>query len=189
MAHGHETGMGKPDHGYAPRAREVELDPFRELPYGPAACGSRNKRPNTCQRPSRRRTQRAIDHGGNLIVVDGARAARACLVKQAITAILQKSAARLANGVFVEAEFGSHRLAWQAIRPPQDRAASLRKATAQHDDDELASPSTPAPADSAPTARSAGLSHLHSPQALSSLEIRAINQCDELAFRMTRVCT
>ena len=44
-----------------------------------------------------------------------------------------------------------------------------------HDDDELASPSTPAPADSAPTARSAGLSHLHSPRALSSLEIRAIN--------------
>ncbi len=141
------------------------------------------------RRLGRRRTQRAIDHGGNLIVVDGARAARACLVKQAITAILQKSAARLANGVFVEAEFGSHRLAWQAIRPPQDRAASLRKATAQHDDDELASPSTPAPADSAPTARSAGLSHLHSPQALSSLEIQAINQCDELAFRMTRVCT
>jgi hypothetical protein len=28
--------------------------------------------------------------------------------------------------VFVEAEFGSHRLARQAIRTPQDRAASLR---------------------------------------------------------------
>jgi hypothetical protein len=43
-------------------------------------------------------------------------------------------------------------------------------ATGQHDDDELASPSTPAPADSAPTARSAGLSHLHSPRALSSIQ-------------------
>jgi hypothetical protein len=32
-------------------------------------------------------------------------------VKQAITAIFQKAAAPLANGVFVEAEFGSHRLA------------------------------------------------------------------------------
>ncbi|MFK4492261.1 hypothetical protein ABIA45_007339 [Bradyrhizobium sp. USDA 336] len=36
-----ETGSGKPDHGYVLRAREVELDPFRELPYGPAACDSR----------------------------------------------------------------------------------------------------------------------------------------------------
>jgi hypothetical protein len=43
----------------------------------------------------------------------------------------------------------------------------------QHDDGELASPRTPAP-DSAPTARSACLSHLHSPQALSSIESRAI---------------
>jgi hypothetical protein len=34
------------------------------------------------------------------------RPARAGLVEQAITAILQKSAARLANGVFVEPEFG-----------------------------------------------------------------------------------
>src|ERR1700722_15148874 len=35
------------------------------------------------------------------------------------------------------------------------------------------------------TARSAGLSHLHSSQAFSSIEIRAIIQCDELAFQMT----
>jgi hypothetical protein len=49
-----------------------------------------------------------------------------CLVKQAITATLQESAAPLANGVFVEAKFGSHRLAWQSIRTSQDRATSLR---------------------------------------------------------------
>ncbi|MCS3928787.1 hypothetical protein M2175_003818 [Bradyrhizobium elkanii] len=73
-----------------------------------------------------RRPQRPLDHRGNLIVVDGSRAARACLVKQAITAVLQKSATPLANGVFVEAELGSHRLAWQSIRASQDRAASLR---------------------------------------------------------------
>ncbi len=48
------------------------------------------------------------------------------IVEQAITAIFQKPAAPLANGVFVEAEFGSHGLAWQAIRTPQDRAAPLR---------------------------------------------------------------
>ena len=66
------------------------------------------------------------DHRGNLIVVDGSRAARACLVKQAITAVLQKSATPLANGVFMDAKFGSHRLAWQTICTPQDRAAPLR---------------------------------------------------------------
>jgi hypothetical protein len=78
------------------------------------------------RRIGRRRTQRPLDHGSNLIVVDGSRAARAGLVEQAITAILQKSATPLANGVFVEAEFDSHRLAWQSIRASQDRAAPLR---------------------------------------------------------------
>src|SRR5215471_12682939 len=78
------------------------------------------------RRIGRRRAQSPLDYGSNLIVVDGARAARAGLVKQAITAVLQKSAAPLATGVFVEAECGSHRLAWQPIRASQDRAASLR---------------------------------------------------------------
>jgi hypothetical protein len=78
------------------------------------------------RRIGRRRPQRPLDHGSNLIVVDGSRAARAGLVEQAITAILQKSAMPLTNGVFVEAEFGSYRLAWQSIRASQDRAASLR---------------------------------------------------------------
>lgn len=77
------------------------------------------------RRVGRRRAQRPLDHGSNLIVVDDAKATRAALVEQAITAILQKSAARLANGVFVEAEFDSHRLAWQSIRASQDRATSL----------------------------------------------------------------
>jgi hypothetical protein len=79
------------------------------------------------RRIGRRRTQRSLDHGGNLIVVDGARAARAAFVKQTIAAILQKSAGRpLANGVFVEAKLGGDRFAWQTIRTPQDRAAPLR---------------------------------------------------------------
>ena len=52
------------------------------------------------RRVGRRRAQRPLDHGSNLIVVDGARAAGAGLVEQAIAAILQKSAAPLANGVF-----------------------------------------------------------------------------------------
>jgi hypothetical protein len=80
-------------------------------------------------RPDERRdirTQRPLDHGSDLIVVDGSRPARAGLVKQTITAILQRPAAPLANSVSVEAEFGSYRLARQAIRTSHDRAASLR---------------------------------------------------------------
>jgi hypothetical protein len=92
--------------------------------------GKASFRSHRADRPVRRvdwrRAQRPLDHGSNLIVVDSSRAARAGLVKQAITAILQESAAPLADGVFVDAEFGSHGLAWQAIRTPQDRAASLR---------------------------------------------------------------
>lgn len=64
------------------------------------------------RRIGRRRAQSPLDHGSNLIVVDGARAARAGLVKQTITAVLQKSAAPFANGMFVDAEFGGYRLAW-----------------------------------------------------------------------------
>jgi hypothetical protein len=64
--------------------------------------------------------------GSNLIVVNGSRAAGAGLVEQAITAIVQKPAAPLANGVLVDAEFGSHRIAWQTVRTSQDRAAPLR---------------------------------------------------------------
>jgi hypothetical protein len=60
-----------------------------------------------------------------------------------------------------------------------------RVATGQHDDDELASLSTSAPAHSASTARSAGLSYLQSPQALSLRGPSAL-LCDELAFQMTR---
>jgi hypothetical protein len=73
-----------------------------------------------------RRAQRPLDHGCNLIVIDGSRAARAALVEQAITAIFQKSAAPFANGVFMDTKFGGHGFAWHAIRTPQDRAASLR---------------------------------------------------------------
>jgi len=67
------------------------------------------------RRISRRGAQSLLDHSSNLIVVDSSRAARAGLVKQAIAPILQKPAAPLANGVFVDTEFGSHRFAGQAV--------------------------------------------------------------------------
>jgi len=64
--------------------------------------------------------------GSNLIVVDSSRSPGASLVKQTIAAILQKSTTPFANCVFVEAELGSHILARQAVRTPQNDAASLR---------------------------------------------------------------
>jgi hypothetical protein len=74
-----------------------------------------------------RRAQRPFDHGSHLIVVDHSRSAGASLIKQAIAAILQKSAAPLANGVFVQAEFSRHILARQTVRASQNDAAPLRQ--------------------------------------------------------------
>jgi hypothetical protein len=72
------------------------------------------------------RMQRSFDHGGNLIVVDGSRPARAGFVKQTITAILQEPPTPLANRMFVKAEFGSYRLTRKPVRTSQDRPATLR---------------------------------------------------------------
>jgi hypothetical protein len=52
---------------------------------------------------------RKVRHDSNVVVVDGSRSARATLVEQAITAILQKSAHALASGVFVKAKCESNR--------------------------------------------------------------------------------
>jgi hypothetical protein len=81
---------------------------------------------------------------------------------------------------FVYDDFTANRSArFSALRVgPSDRNLPSRIARhrsdsdAQQDDDGLAFPSTFAPAHSAPAARSVGLSHLHSPQALS-LKVRA----------------
>jgi hypothetical protein len=78
------------------------------------------------RRVDRRHAQRPLDYGGNLVVVDGSRAATAGLVEQAITAILQKPAAPLANGVLVDTKFGSDGLAWQAeISRPSDPSSKI----------------------------------------------------------------
>jgi len=62
----------------------------------------------------------------NLVVVYRSRSAGANLVKQTIAAILQKSAAPLANRMFVMAKFGSHLLARQAVCASQNDPASFR---------------------------------------------------------------
>jgi hypothetical protein len=78
------------------------------------------------RRVSRRRAQCPLDHGSNLIVVDRSRAAWPSFIKQAIAAILQKSATPLANGVFVKSKLGSNILARYAVRTTENDAASIR---------------------------------------------------------------
>jgi hypothetical protein len=78
----------------------------------------RHRADRPVRRVGRRRLQRSLDNGGNLIIADGARAARAGLVKQTITSILQKSAAPLAYSHTARSR------------------GSAQIATGQHDDDE-----------------------------------------------------
>ena len=72
-----------------------------------------------------RRAERALDHGGNLIVLDRSRSAGTGLVKQPLDAILQKSPTPLANSVFMDAKLGRNGLARHAVRASQDNPASL----------------------------------------------------------------
>src|SRR4051812_23795737 len=51
MAHGRETGSGKPASRQALQARGPELDLIHGLPSGPAACEP-HQRPHTCQHPT-----------------------------------------------------------------------------------------------------------------------------------------
>jgi hypothetical protein len=47
----------------------------------------------------RGRSQRALDHGSDLIVIDRARPARARFIQQAVNALLQKAPPPLADGI------------------------------------------------------------------------------------------
>ena len=71
----------------------------------------RHRTDRPVRRVGRRGAQCPLDHGGNLIVVDGSRAARASLVEQTVTAILQEASPPLANRMLVEAKLGADRLA------------------------------------------------------------------------------
>src|SRR3954469_3790600 len=52
MAHGQETGSGKPALRQALPARGLELDLIFGLPSGPAAWNAPHQRPHTCQHPT-----------------------------------------------------------------------------------------------------------------------------------------
>ena len=98
----------------------------------------RHRTDRPVRRVGRRGAQRPLDHGRNLIVVDGSRPARTSLVEQAIAAILQEAAPPFANCVFVQAELGRDGLAGQSIRTAQTDAAPLGERSA-----DAMSPSAP----------------------------------------------
>ena len=60
----------------------------------------------------------ALDHGGDLIVVNRPRPAWTGLIKKTFHAVLQETAPPLAHGVFVDTELGRNRFARDALGAP-----------------------------------------------------------------------
>jgi hypothetical protein len=73
-----------------------------------------------------RRTKRALDHGGDLIIVDRSRPAGARFVQQAFDAFLQKAPPLLADSMLVNAKLGGDGFAWSALCSPKNDPAAFR---------------------------------------------------------------
>ena len=73
-----------------------------------------------------RRTQRALDHSGNLIIIDRARPARASFIQEPFDAILQKPSTPFADRVLMNAKLVCNRLARYPVGAPQDGPTALR---------------------------------------------------------------
>jgi len=80
-----------------------------------------------------RRTQRALDHSGNLIIIDRARPARASFIQEPFDAILQKPSTPFADRVLMNAKLVCNRLARNPVGAPQDGPTALRVMTAPPD--------------------------------------------------------
>jgi hypothetical protein len=69
--------------------------------------------------------ERALDDGGDLIVIDCPRSARTGLVQQPFDAVLQKASTPLPDRVLMDAEFARNGFARNAIRASQDNATAF----------------------------------------------------------------
>lgn len=78
---------------------------------------------------ARRGAERAFDNCSDLIVINGARPARAGFVQEPFDAPLQKAPTPLANCMLMDTQFVRNGFAGYAIRAAQDDAASLRQRT------------------------------------------------------------
>src|SRR5206468_6542068 len=73
-----------------------------------------------------RRTQRALDHSGNLIIIDRGRPARASFIQEPFDAILQRPSTPFADRVLMNAKLVCNRLARNPVGAPQDGPTALR---------------------------------------------------------------
>jgi hypothetical protein len=72
--------------------------------------------------------QRSLNHGCNLIIFDGSRAARASLVIKIFKAILQEPPP-FADGVLVSTQPSPNGLAGKSVSTAQDHLTAIRKRT------------------------------------------------------------
>jgi hypothetical protein len=73
----------------------------------------------------RRRAERALDHGGDLIIIDRSRPPWTSLIQEALDAILQKTPTPLPDRILVNAQLTGNRFAGRAIRTPQNNPAAV----------------------------------------------------------------
>jgi hypothetical protein len=69
--------------------------------------------------------KRALNDGGDLIIIDCPGSARTGLVQQPFDAVLQKASAPFADGVLMDAEFARNGFAGHAIGASEDNTAAF----------------------------------------------------------------
>lgn len=170
-----------------PRAAASRTPPI----FGGSWCWKATFRSHRADRPvcriGRLCTHRPRDHGSNLIVVASSRPARrACSNRSS-----QRSFKTQRNHLPMVCSSRPSSAATDSLSKPSAHRKIARHRSGrerQHDDDDLASSSTSAPGDSAPTARLADLSYLHLPQALHRRSQRS-SMCGDFGFQMTRTAS
>ena len=106
--------------GCSPKAVQIRRIVVCEKPVAPAI-----ERIDQARCIARQGTQRPLDHGGHLIVVDRPRPAGPGFVQQALDAILEEAAPPLADRVLMHSQFSRDDLAGHAAGASQDDPASL----------------------------------------------------------------
>jgi hypothetical protein len=98
-----------------------------------------------------RRAERALDHCGNLIIIDCPRPARAGLVQKTLDPIPQEPTSPFAHCMLMHTQLRSDRFARDTIRAAQNDPAALI-GSVPHDADAPAAQDRPVRQNSAPTA-------------------------------------
>ena len=70
--------------------------------------------------------ERALNNGGDLIIIDCPRSAWTGFIQEPVDAVLQKTPTPLADRVLMDANLARNGLAGNAIRASEDNAAAFR---------------------------------------------------------------